>query len=373
MSTYSETVREIRSPGRLAQIPRSGLAPVRGVLHGAGVIVPLALGAATGNLAYGTFAALGALPAGCAAIFGHRAGRRSAATAVLAAIGMAVAAFIGALAAAEPMLLVPVIALFAYVAGIVTAFSDRVAVAALQWPLALLMATVLPESPDHAAVRAGFVLAGGLFQAALASLVAAPAVIGAVAGTPTDEAPARSRPRRTPRAFASHLVGTVRTHLGVRTEPGRHAVRMAAAAVVAEFAALLLGLPHPYWAALTALVVLKSDHVITVRRGLDRIGGTALGVVLGILLASFAAMGTAPLIIGAAVTVTIAYIVFPANYFLFTTFLTGFVVLLLDLLGQSAHEMAGARLLGTLLGGTIALVASHVRPVSGRASDFAEA
>jgi uncharacterized membrane protein YccC len=85
-------------------------------------------------------------------------------------------------------------------------------------------------------------------------------------------------------------------------------------------------------------------------------------VVLGMLLAAFAALGTTPLIVGAAVTVTLAYIVFPANYFVFTTFLTGFVVLLLDLLGQSAHEMAGARLLGTLLGGTIALAASHVRP-----------
>jgi hypothetical protein len=335
------------------------------VLHGVGVIVPLALGAATDNLAHGTFAALGALPAGCAAIFGHRAGRRSAATAFLAAVGMAVAAFIGALAAAEPVLLVPVIALFAYVAGIVTAFSDRVAVAALQWPLALLMATVLPEPPSHAAVRAGFVLAGGLFQAALASLIAAPAAIGAATGTQTDEAPARP-PHRTPRVFVRHLVGTVRAHLGVRTEQGRHAVRMAAAAVVAQLAALLLGLPHPYWAALTALVVLKSDHVITVRRGLDRIGGTALGVVLGILLAAFAALGTAPLLIGAAVAVTLAYTVFPANYFLFTTFLTGFVVLLLDLLGQSAHQMAGARLLGTLLGGTIALVASHVRPAAGK-------
>jgi hypothetical protein len=358
MSTYSETFRELRSPGRVAQVPRAHLTPGRGLLHGAGVILPLALGAATGHLAYGGFAALGALPAGFAAIFGHTAGRKSTATALLAAAGMAVAAFAGALAAANPVFLVPVIALFAYLAGIVGAFSDRIAVAALQWPVSLLMATVLPETLGGAAVRAGFVFAGGLLQTALASAVATPA------GKNADQPRARRR-RRTPRVFARHLVGTIRAHLGVSTVHGRHALRLAVTAVAAELAAKAVGLPHGYWAALTAVVVLKSDHVLTVRRGLDRIGGTALGVLLGMLLAGFAALGTGPLIIGAAVVVILAYTVFAANYFLFSAFLTGFVVLLLDLLGQSARDMAGARLAATLLGGALALAASHVRPSDG--------
>lgn len=355
MSTYSETFREIRSPGRLAQVPRASLTPGRGLLHGAGVIVPLALGAACGRLEYGSFAALGALPTGFAALFGHTAGRKSTTTALLAAGGMAVASFVGALAAANPVFLLPVVALLAYVAGIVGAFSDRVAVAALQWPVALLMATVLPESPGHAAVRAGFVLAGGLFQAVLASAVATPI------GTTTKQ----SRGRRTPRAFTRHLVDTIRAHAGASTVHGRHALRLAATAVVAELAARAVGLPHGYWAALTAVVVLKSDHVLTVRRGLDRIGGTALGVVLGMVLAALAGFGAAPLLAGAAVVVILAYTVFGANYFLFSAFITGFVVLLLDLLGQSAREMAGARLAATLLGGAIALAASHVRPNGG--------
>ena len=42
-------------------------------------------------------------------------------------------------------------------------------------------------------------------------------------------------------------------------------------------------------------------------------------------------------------------------------FLTGFVVLLLDLLGYSAGQTAPLRLLATLLGGAVALVASHLR------------
>ncbi|HEU5333689.1 MAG TPA: FUSC family protein [Actinocrinis sp.] len=358
MSTYSETFREIRSPGRVAQVPRASLTPGRGLLHGAGVIAPLALGAASGQLVYGSFAALGALPTGVAAMVGHTEGRKSIATALLAAAGMAVASFAGALAAANPVYLVPVIALSVYVAGIVGAFSDRVAAAALQWPVALLMATVLPETPGRAAVRAGFVLLGGLFQAALAFTIAAPADHRSVTRT-------WSRPRRTPRVFAQHLFDTIRAHVGVGTVHGQHALRLATAAIVAELAARAVGLPHGYWAALTAVVVLKSDHVLTVRRGLDRVGGTTLGVVLGMLLAALAGVGAGPLLVGAGVVVVLAYTVFGANYFLFSAFITGFVVLLLDLLGQSARDMAGVRLEATLLGGAIALAASHVRTSDG--------
>src|ERR1051326_3305072 len=68
---------------------------------------------------------------------------------------------------------------------------------------------------------------------------------------------------------------------------------------------------------------------------------------------------TGPLLLGAALAIVLAYTVFAASYFLFAVFLTGFVVVLLDLLGETASHPLGTRLLSTLLGGVIALVASH--------------
>jgi uncharacterized membrane protein YccC len=354
MSTYSDTFRELRSPQRVTQVPRAALAPVRGLRLAAGVMLPLALGVLLGHPQYGVYAALGALPSGFAAMFGR--GRKRAGGVALAAAGMGLGAFVGALAAGNPPLLILTAAAFAYAAGIVGAFSDRVAVAALQWPGALLIATSTPDGTRQAAIRGALVLAGGLTQAALVALATrsdAPSADGA--------SPARPA-RRSPRAFARHLLGTVRAHLGLRTEHGQHALRLALTAAAAQSAALLLGLPHPYWAALTAILVLKTDHVLTVRRSLDRIGGTAFGVLLGLLLAGLAHFGTAALLLGAAAALALGYTVFAANYFLFSVFLTGFVVLLLDLLGASAHSTVGPRLLATLLGGAIALAASHVRP-----------
>lgn len=344
MSTYSETVRELRSPRRITQAPRSALAPARGIRLAVGVMVPLTLGVCLDRYEYGVYAALGALPSGFAAMVGE--GRKKSAAVALASVGMALGTFIGALAANNPSLLVLFVAAFAYVAGIVGAFSDRVAIAALQWPGALLIATSTPDTPRQAAVRAGLVLAGGLFQAGLVALTA----------------PADPRPRRTFRAFSGHLLTTVRSHLGITTDHGQHALRLAITAALAESAALLLGLAHPYWAALTAVLVLKTEHVLTVRRALDRIGGTAVGILLGLPLAALVHFGPAALLIGAGVAITLGYTVFSANYFLYSVFLTAFVVVLLDLFGFGAGQTVVPRLLATLLGGTIALVASHVRP-----------
>jgi uncharacterized membrane protein YccC len=344
VSTYSETVRELRSPRRITQAPRSALAPARGIRLAVGVMVPLTLGVCLDRYEYGVYAALGALPSGFAAMVGE--GRKKSAAVALASVGMALGTFIGALAANNPSLLVLFVAAFAYVAGIVGAFSDRVAIAALQWPGALLIATSTPDTPRQAAVRAGLVLAGGLFQAGLVALTA----------------PADPRPRRTFRAFSGHLLTTVRSHLGITTDHGQHALRLAITAALAESAALLLGLAHPYWAALTAVLVLKTEHVLTVRRALDRIGGTAVGILLGLPLAALVHFGPAALLIGAGVAITLGYTVFSANYFLYSVFLTAFVVVLLDLFGFGAGQTVVPRLLATLLGGTIALVASHVRP-----------
>jgi uncharacterized membrane protein YccC len=275
---------------------------------------------------------------------------------------MALGAFVGALAAGNPPLLILVAAAFAYAAGIVGAFSDRIAVAALQWPGALLIATSTPDGANQAAIRGALVLAGGLGQAALVALAARAESVRDGASDAASPPPAH---RRNPRAFATHLTGTVRTHLGLSTEHGQHALRLAVTAAVAQSAALLLGLPHPYWATLTAILVLKTDHVLTVRRSLDRIGGTAFGVLFGLLLTTLADLGTVPLLLGAALVVALAYTVFAANYFLYSVCLTGFVVLLLDLLGDGAGRTVGPRLLATLLGGVIALAASHVRPAAG--------
>jgi fusaric acid resistance family protein len=142
------------------------LAPGRAARATLGVLTPLALGIATGHVQEGTFAALGALPAGFVAFRGVT--RTRVLAVVAAAAGMAVSTFVGATAAGiQPWLLVPVVMIWAYLVGLTATLGPTAMVVALQWPVALLIASALPLGPGPAALRAGLVLAGGLWQGAL--------------------------------------------------------------------------------------------------------------------------------------------------------------------------------------------------------------
>ena len=499
--------------------------PARAARATFGVIVPLAIGVATKHVEYGTFAALGAQPAGMVSFQGVTRSRIM--LVAVAVAGMSVSTFVGAsLAHSAAWLLVPAIALWAYVAGVCTALGPAAIVVSLQWPVALLIASAIPLSPDQALIRAALVLAGGLWQGvlvvtswavsrgtaertamagsyaglsqyaeSLATTGSGPPPPGALPGTRALRDPnplMRSEARRhltdlmteaerirttltalagknaaaaadgsdglgnatgktggsegargaqlaasarslgeiaealrsRPQGREAHLdrarqhlerdsrlagqswswasesldgqlraairiterlndaepgrgsrpgparvrppthdlLDTLRANLGPSSEAGRHALRLAAVTGLAALIARWAGLPHGYWAALTVLIVLRPDYASTVSRGLQRAGGTALGVGLGLATVLFGHLGSVPLLAGVAVTLFAAYALLAVNYLFFAVFLTDFVVVLLDLLGLPADQTAPDRLIGTVLGTSLALLAYVLWP-----------
>jgi uncharacterized membrane protein YccC len=138
----------------------------QGVRAALGVMAPLIIGVATGKIEYGSYAALGALPAGFVSLRGVSWTRILAVLAATA--GMAVSTFAGATAAwSQPWLLVPIVFVWAYSSGLFGALGPTVVAVTLQWPVALLIGSAIPLAPGPAAVRAALVLAGGLWQCML--------------------------------------------------------------------------------------------------------------------------------------------------------------------------------------------------------------
>ncbi|HLI37584.1 MAG TPA: FUSC family protein [Streptosporangiaceae bacterium] len=136
------------------------------VRAGVGMITPLAAGIAAGHAGYGVFAALGSLPAGFASFQG--VSRTRVTTIVLATAGMAAATFAGGTAAyVNGWLLVPAVVAVSYLIGLFVALGPRFSVAGLQWVIQLVIASDIPLPPREAALRAAFVLAGGLWQGIL--------------------------------------------------------------------------------------------------------------------------------------------------------------------------------------------------------------
>jgi uncharacterized membrane protein YccC len=166
-------------------------------------------------------------------------------------------------------------------------------------------------------------------------------------------------------SLPGRAAGSVRRVARAGRQPGsaafRHAIRLAVVLPLAEGLSHALPGHRGYWVALTALVVLKPDYAATTARGLARVAGTLLGVVLVGLVVTLHPSG-------AAVTVLVglfawgAYTGFAASYAIFSFATTGLVVLLVSPTGSNALSTVGDRALDTVVGGALALTAYVVWP-----------
>jgi uncharacterized membrane protein YccC len=188
-------------------------------------------------------------------------------------------------------------------------------------------------------------------------LAAAAAEIDARASsvmTQTAEHPVVAIPKRDSRAWLRPL----RDALTSRSLPARHGLRMGIAAALAMWLSFALDLTRGYWATITTLIVLQPYTGATMRKTLQRVGGSVLGGVLAAALA--VAARTKLAIAGIMVPFTIgAVAVLPLNYGVFVLLLTPVFVLLAEP-QPGDWQLAGLRAANTLLGGVIALAAAQL-------------
>jgi uncharacterized membrane protein YccC len=134
----------------------------------------------------------------------------------------------------------------------------------------------------------------------------------------------------------------------------RHALRVALVATAAQLLATALRLERSYWVTVTAIIVLQPHAVNTVRRALQRVGGTVIGGIAAAVIARLVHHGSVlvPLLfVMASVGVALRRI----NYAVFAALITPVFVLLAEVNAGNAH-LTRVRVLDTVLGGALALV-----------------
>lgn len=147
----------------------------------------------------------------------------------------------------------------------------------------------------------------------------------------------------------------LRANLSLRSAAFRHAIRMAVCVGVAAFVARQLDWQRSYWLPMTVAIILKPDFTTTFSRGLLRLVGTGVGLVLATAL--FHALPLTPAI----EIVLLAGFAFvlrcygPANYGIFVMAVSALVVLLFALTGVSPGEVVLSRALNTAVGGLLAI------------------
>jgi uncharacterized membrane protein YccC len=135
----------------------------------------------------------------------------------------------------------------------------------------------------------------------------------------------------------------------------RHALRVTVVCAVDVALILILHIDHGYWLLLTSLIVLQPHVSGTLRRGLERVGGTIGG---GILAALLAVVLHSQLVIAAVLfpLSLLALAVLPVSYAAFAFFLTpAFVLAWLPYSGD--WKLALIRVFNTFAGAVIAILA----------------
>jgi uncharacterized membrane protein YccC len=181
-----------------------------------------------------------------------------------------------------------------------------------------------------------------------------------ISNTPTDNVSERREELAALPTAPNKLVEAGRR---VRRQVAVHSVRTALAAMVSLVVARLFGLPEAYWAPVTTLVITQSSLRETLSLSWHRFMGTALGALVGVIVAiqigpNLLAFGAAVLVLG-----LLCALVGSDR----TAYRFGAVTLAIVLLvprTNSAWHMAFHRFAGVSLGIGVALVLTVLWPES---------
>ncbi|MCQ9130263.1 FUSC family protein [Streptomyces hilarionis] len=201
---------------------------------------------------------------------------------------------------------------------------------------------------------------------------------GARDGAPTPSGPASAHLRVRPTMFRllPVVLRAVRRELRRDSPVFRHAVRLAAVATLGYLIASRLPVGHGYWAPIASVMVMRPDFHRTYARAVGRLAGTLVGVALA--TAMVRALGPDAHVFGAlaVVAVALSYTLNRTGYAYSQCFTAAYVVFLLGMGGQAWEQTVPERMVLTLLGGALAMLAYAVFPawetprLAGRLADW---
>ncbi|MGA8259735.1 MAG: FUSC family protein [Arenicellales bacterium] len=160
-------------------------------------------------------------------------------------------------------------------------------------------------------------------------------------------------------SFPGGGLSSLRANLTFQSIVFRHAVRVAAATAIGLAAELWWRLPHGVWAPLTVLIVLQPHLGATVNKALHRTGGTIAGALVAAVLVYLfpGGIGMQAAIL-ACLFLTLLF--FRRRYWIAVVFLTPMIILLLTQQVANPWAEITERIVNTLAGAALALVAGYL-------------
>lgn len=140
----------------------------------------------------------------------------------------------------------------------------------------------------------------------------------------------------------------------------RHAIRVALACTVGFTVTKIFAYGnYSYWILLTIAFILKPAFSLTKERNVQRILGTVAGAAIGVLILYYLQNKTALFFVMVLLMIG-TYSFMRINYLLMVICITPYVFILFTFLGVPFQQVAKERILDTLIGCTIAFLASYI-------------
>jgi uncharacterized membrane protein YccC len=154
------------------------------------------------------------------------------------------------------------------------------------------------------------------------------------------------------------VIDSARANWTTRSIMMRHALRMLIVGAVVVLLMRMVHVSHGGWLAMTAIIVLQPTSSGTLRRGLQRVGGTIAGGILAAILAA-AIHSQDGLIVVITITSILTLATYAIDYGWYAFFLTPTFVLL-SLPHLRDWHFAGVRIGNTILGAAVAVLAMRL-------------
>ncbi|MEU6244006.1 FUSC family protein [Streptomyces sp. NPDC047024] len=162
----------------------------------------------------------------------------------------------------------------------------------------------------------------------------------------------------------------LQTALGIRTARAarnvvlctcswRYGLRLASCIALAQILVSVIQVPRSYWVALTVAFVLKPDFGSVFSRALQRALGTVAGLVLAAGILAEVPLGWWSVLV-LALLAPLVPVLTPRGYGYQTAAITPMILLLIDILTHQGTGLLLPRLVDSLIGSAIALVAGYL-------------
>lgn len=147
-------------------------------------------------------------------------------------------------------------------------------------------------------------------------------------------------------------------NLTLKSNTFKHALRVTIVMVIGFCVSLILPSNHSYWILLTILVISKPGFSLTKQRNFQRVIGTILGALIGMVLITYVT-DMHSLFVILLICMVGCYSFQRKNYVISVVFMTPYILLLYRFLGLGTLTLAGERIYDTLIGSGIAFAASY--------------